>query len=61
MSNRQRVQKKIVKILMKLRANTNSNADYFRKELETKREAKKIIKFTCRETSSIKGTEQQNE
>ena len=44
------LKKEIVKILMELRANMNSNADYFRKELE-KDETRKIRKFVCRDVS----------
>ena len=43
--------REIVKILRELRTNINSNADYFRRELENNVEHKKIKKFICRDAN----------
>ena len=51
--------KETVKILKELRADMNSNEDYFRKKLETK-EPRKIRKFICRDTSWVKIIKEQN-
>ena len=51
-----------MKILKELRADMKSNAVYFRKGTRKyKKEPRKIIKFTCRDASRVKGPEEQNE
>ena len=44
------IKKEIVNMLKELRADMNSNVDYFRKELENIRSNRKIRKFICRDS-----------
>ena len=48
--------------IKELRADINSNSDYFRKELENIwKNQEKLEKFICRDTNRPKGTNEQNE
>ena len=51
--------KEVMKILKELRMAIYSNADYFKKELQTIRRGQE--KLISQDESSAKGTEQQNE
>ena len=55
-----KIMKELRENMKELRTYMNSNANYFRKELY-KEKPRNIRKIICRDTSSVKGTEEQNE
>ena len=55
------VQKQVVKILKQFRADMNSNADYFRKEIENIRRSQEKLESSFAETQSeLKALEEWN-